>query len=108
MSANIGDLLRNANGLWEFIEDGGEGAKRLKELERELVEAHIRETALIQENAALKQTVADYENFDVEKQHYVPQQKPSSAWVIGVRPGADLNTYFAQQGMEFCAHCLLL
>ena len=94
MAANVGDLIRLTQGLWEFIEDGGEGAKRLSELQRDLVDAQIRETALVEENAALKQTIANYEKFDVERKHYTRQQKPSGAWVVQVRPGeefADIN-----------------
>lgn len=105
MAVNVGDLLRRAHGLWEYIDEGGDGAKRLRELERDIVQAHIRETALVQENAELKQTVADYERFEVEKDHYVPKQKASSAWVFEARPGANADSHFAQAGMEFCAHC---
>jgi hypothetical protein len=104
MAANVGDLLRRTQGLWEFIEDGGEGAKRLSELQRELVDAQMRETALIQENAALKQTIADFEQFDIERKHYTRQQKPSGAWVVQVRPGEEFEAN-VEKGMEFCAHC---
>lgn len=104
MAANVGDLLRRTQGLWEFIEDGGEGAKRLSELQRELVDAQIRETSLIQENAALKQTIADYEKFDIERQHYTRKQKPSGAWVVQVRPGEEFEAN-VEKGVEFCAHC---
>ncbi|MGP9500249.1 hypothetical protein [Halomonas sp. AOP43-D1-4] len=104
MAANVGDLIRRTQGLWEFIEDGGEGAKRLSELQRELVETQIRETALVEENAALKKTIADFEKFDIERQYYTRQQKPSGAWVVKVRPGKELEADM-EKGMEFCAHC---
>lgn len=104
MSVSIGDLLRRTHGLWEYIDEGGEGAKRLRELERELIEVQQRETALSQENAALKQTIADYEHFDVERKHYTRKQKPSGAWVVHVRPGQEFEAD-VEQGMEFCANC---
>lgn len=104
MSANVGDLLRRAHGLWAYIDEGGEGAKRLRELERELIEAQQRETALSQANAALKQTIADYEQFDIERKYYTRKQKPSGAWVVHVRPGKEVEAD-VEQGMEFCVNC---
>ncbi|WP_445157049.1 hypothetical protein [Halomonas sp. E14] len=101
----IGDAIKRAHGLWDFIDSGGEAAKRLSDLQRALVEAQIRETALIEENAALKQTVAGYEQFEIEKQHYEAEQLPSSAWVMRLRVGVHVDTHLAQQGMQFCTQC---